>query len=288
MTDTLSRPRRSALYLPASNARAIEKAGGLPCDLVILDLEDSVAPDAKAAAREAAVVAVRAGFGGREVMVRVNGLDTPFGEDDLKAMAHAGPDAVLVPKIGDSGDVARYDGRLSHAPANTRLWVMIETARSLFHLEGIAAAARTSRLGGMVMGLNDLAKETGARLTPAREAFAPALALSVAAARTGGLAIIDGVFADIEDEAGFARECDQGAIFGFDGKTVIHPRQIAACNRAFSPSPAALAEARAIIEAFADPANRDRGAIRVNGRMAERLHLAQAEQLVAMAGGLDG
>ena len=284
MTQAVFRARRSALYLPASNARALEKARTLPCDVVILDLEDSVAPEAKDAARAAVVTAIAAGgFGRREVVVRVNGLDTPYGEADLKAMAEAGPDAVLAPKIGDSGDVARYDGRLGHAPARTRLWVMIETARSLFHLQGIAAAAETSRLGGLVLGLNDLAKETGARLTPGREAFTTALSLSVATARMADIAVLDGVFVDLDDEPGLARECEQGAVFGFDGKTLIHPRQIEACHRAFSPSEQALAEARAVIAAFADPQNQGRGVLRVGGRMVEGLHLAQAERLVAMA-----
>ena len=156
------RPRRSCLYMPAPNARAIEKARSLPCDVVILDLEDAVAPDAKETARAQAVEAVRAGgFGRREVVIRVNGLDTPWGEADLKAAAEAGPDAVLVPKVGDGADIARYGGRLSHAPEKTRLWAMIETARSLFHLPGVAAAAKTSRLSALVLGPNDLAKECG-------------------------------------------------------------------------------------------------------------------------------
>jgi len=278
------RPRRSALYMPASNQKAIDKARALDCDAIILDLEDAVAPDAKALAREQAVAAVKAGgFGRREVIIRVNGLETPWGADDLKAAAAAGPDAVLVPKINDAGDVARYDGRLSHAPEKTRLWTMIETCRSLFHLDGIGSAAKTSRLECWVMGTNDLAKEMGARLTGAREPFFAALGLSVAAAKGHGLAILDGVFNGIDDKEGFERQCEQGLSFGFDGKTLIHPAQVEPCNRIFTPSDSEVAFARAVIAAFALPENAAKGAIRIDGKMAERLHLAQAEKLVAIA-----
>ncbi len=280
----IPRPRRSALYMPASNQKAIDKARTLGCDAVILDLEDAVAPDAKATAREQAVAAVKAGgFGRRELIIRVNGLDTPWGADDLRAAVAAGPDAVLVPKINDAGDVARYDGRLSHAPEKTRLWAMIETCRCLFHLDGIGAAARTSRLECWVMGTNDLAKEMGARLTGAREPFFAALGLSVAAAKGHGLAILDGVYNGIDDAEGFERQCDQGLAFGFDGKTLIHPTQVEPCNRVFTPSDSEVAFARAVIAAFALPENAAKGAIRVDGRMAERLHLVQAEKLVAIA-----
>jgi citrate lyase subunit beta/citryl-CoA lyase len=278
------RPRRSALYMPASNAKAIETARALPCDVVILDLEDAVAPDAKDLAREQAVAAIKAGgFGRRELVIRVNGLDTPWGEDDLRAAAAAGPDAVLVPKVNDGGEVARYDARLSHAPDHTRLWTMIETCRSLFHLEDIASASKASRLAAWVMGTNDLAKEMGARLTGAREPFFGALGLSVAAARAHGLAILDGVYNGIDDPDGFQRQCEQGLAFGFDGKTLIHPTQVEPCNRIFTPSEAEVAFARAVIQAFALPENAAKGAIRVDGRMAERLHLVQAERLVAIA-----
>ena len=189
------RPRRSVLYMPASNPRAIEKAKELPCDAVILDLEDAVAPDAKDQARAAAVAAVKAGgFGRRELVIRVNSLDTPWGEADLKAAAEAGPDAILVPKVGDAGDIARYDGRIAHASDTTRLWAMIETARSLFHLERIGAAAKTSRLAALCLGPNDLAKETGWRMTPGREPFFAAFSLTVAAARAHGIVALDGPF----------------------------------------------------------------------------------------------
>ncbi len=287
--SVMVRPRRSVLYMPASNPRAIEKAKSLPCDAVILDLEDAVAPDVKDQARAAAVTAVKAGgFGRRELVIRVNGLDTPWGEADLKAAAEAGPDAVLVPKIGDAGDIARYDGRLSHAPATTRLWAMIETARSMFHLEGIGAAARTSRLAALCLGPNDLAKETGMRMTPGREPFFAAFSLTVAAAKAHGIVALDGPFGGIEDAAGLERECRQGRDFGFDGKTLIHPSQIDAANRAYSPDDAEVAHARAVIAAFAEPENAGRGAIRVNGRMAERLHLMEAERVVALAEAVGG
>ncbi len=277
------RPRRSLLYLPGSNARALEKARTLPCDGVILDLEDSVAPDAKAAARDQVIGALSAGgFGRREVVVRVNGLDTLWGEADLEALAHAAPDAILVPKVQDAGDIARYDARLSAYPERVQLWAMIETCRSLFHLESIAAARRTSRLSCWVLGVNDLAKEMGAELEPGRAPFLAALSLSVAAARANDLSILDGVFNGLEDEAGLEQECRQGRAFGFDGKTLIHPSQIETCNRVFSPSADQIAWAKAVADAFAQPENAALGAIRVNGKMAERLHLAQAERILAV------
>jgi citrate lyase subunit beta/citryl-CoA lyase len=279
-----ARPRRSLLYMPASNPRAMEKARGLACDGVILDLEDAVAPDAKADARAAAVEAVRAGgFGRREVIVRCNGLDTPWGADDLAAIAAAGPDAILVPKVGGPADIAAYDAAIAAAPAATRLWAMIETCSAVFELRAIAAAARTSRLAAFVMGLNDLAKEMGGRQTPDRAPHQPVLTLAVAAARTEGLLAFDSVCNDLDDPAALEAQCRQGVDFGFDGKSLIHPGQIEICNRLFSPDPADVAFARAVIAAFADPANAGRGALRVDGRLAERLHLAQAERLVAVA-----
>jgi len=278
---TTDRPRRSALYMPASNAKAIEKAKTLACDVVILDLEDAVAPEAKEAAREQAVQAVKdGGFGRRELVIRVNGLDTPWGEDDLRAAAAARPDAILVPKVNDPEDVAAYSGPLHEA---TALWAMIETGRSLFALDAIAAAAATTQLTTFVMGTNDLAKEMRLRFTPGREPFQAALSLAVAAARIHGLTILDGVHNDIEDQASLEAVCVQGVDFGFDGKTLIHPKQIEVCNRVFSPSAAEVDWARAVIAAFALPDNAGKGAIRVEGKMAELLHLAQAERLVAVA-----
>jgi len=278
------RPRRSALYMPASNAKAIEKARSLPCDVVILDLEDAVAPEAKQVAREQAVEAVKAGgFGRREVVIRCNGLGTPWGADDLAAAAAAGPDAILVPKVNDAADVARYDAAVAAAPEATRLWAMIETCLSVFRLDEIAAASKTSRLSGWVMGTNDLAKEMRARQTPDRAPFHAALGLSVAAARAYGLVILDGVYNGIDDDAGFEAICEQGVDFGFDGKTLIHPKQVDICNRVFSPTEAEVAWARAVIEAFDLPENAGKGAIRVEGKMAELLHRAQAVRLVAVA-----
>jgi citrate lyase subunit beta/citryl-CoA lyase len=281
------RARRSVLYLPGSNSRALEKARTLPCDVVILDLEDAVAPDAKDMARDQVLAALSAGgFGRREVVVRVNGLDTPWGEADLAGLVRTAPDAVLVPKVETTGDIARYDQRLAEAPEPTRLWAMVETCRILFHLEAVAALSASTRLCALVMGTNDLAKDMGAEPGPERTPLHPALALSVAAARAHGLAVVDGVFNGLDDVAGLEAECRQGRAFGFDGKTLIHPSQVDPCNRAFSPSPQQLAWARAVADAFADPANAGLGALRVEGQMAERLHLARAERLLAAAEGV--
>lgn len=281
---TAARPRRSVLYMPASNLRALEKARTLPADAVILDLEDAVAPEAKETARAQAVEAVKAGgFGRREVIIRVNGLETPWGAEDLKAAAAAGPDAILVPKVNSARDVGDYDDAVSAAPVHTSLWAMIETCRSIFNLAEIAEASKTSRMTCWVMGTNDLAKEMRCRQTPGREPFHGPLSLSVAAARAYGLTILDGVYNDIENEAGLEAVCEQGVDFGFDGKTLIHPKQIDICNRVFSPSEADVAWSKAVIEAFKLPENQGKGAIRVEGRMAELLHLSQAERLVAVA-----
>ncbi|QNA82807.1 CoA ester lyase [Sphingomonas sp. So64.6b] len=285
MTQPHPRPRplRSLLYMPASNLRAIEKARELPCDAVVLDLEDAVAPEAKVAARETAVAVVReGGFGQRALIVRANGIDTPWGRDDLTALALAGPDAILVPKVNDGAEVAAYDAAIAAAPGHTRLWAMIETARSMFRLEEIAAQARTTRLAAWVMGTNDLAKEMRATLDVARVPFLGFLAQSVAAARAHGLTILDGVYNSIEDEAGLEAQCRQARAFGFDGKTLIHPKQIAVCNRAFTPSEAEVAAARVVVAAFGLPENADKGALRVEGRMVERLHLAEAEAVIAL------
>ncbi len=281
---TIHRPRRSALYMPASNARAIEKAKGLACDVVILDLEDAVAPEAKADARAQAVAAVMAGgFGERELVIRCNALSTPWGAEDLEAAAAAGPDAVLVPKVESPADIAAYDAALAKAPAKTRLWAMIETCAAVFALEPIAATARTGRLSAFCLGLNDLAKEMGCRQTPDRAPFQAVLTLAVAAGRIHGLTLLDSVFNDIDDLAALEAACRQGADFGFHGKTIIHPSHIEACNRVFSPDPGEVAWARAVIAAFGAPENAGKGAIRVEGRLAERLHLTQAEGLVATA-----
>jgi citrate lyase subunit beta/citryl-CoA lyase len=286
--EPVARPRRSALYMPASNARAVEKARGLPADVIILDLEDAVAPEAKPEARAAAVAAVRAGgFGRREVVIRVNGLSTPWGADDLAAAAEAGPDAVLVPKVNGPADVLAYHVALGAAPAATRLWAMIETCPAMFELNAIAAASGTTRLAALVMGVNDLAKEMKARQTPDRAAFLPFLSMAVAAARAHGLAALDGVHNEIDDLEALAAVCRQGAAFGFDGKSLIHPSHLEICNREFAPPPDEVAWAGAVVEAFARPENEGKGALRVNGRLAEHLHLAEARRLLALAAAID-
>ncbi len=278
------RPRRSALYLPASNPRAVEKARGLDADVVILDLEDAVLPEAKPDARAAAVAALaEGGFGAREVVVRVNGLETPWGAADLAALATAGPDAVLVPKVRSPSDVRAYEAALAEAPARTALWAMIETAPAVFALEAIAAQAKVTRLSALVMGVNDLARETGARQTPDRAPFHACLSLAVTAARIHGLTILDSVHNEIDDLAALEAVCRQGADFGFDGKSVIHPSHLEICNRAFTPAASDIAWARAVIAAFDAPDNSGRGALRVEGRLAERLHAEQSRNLVAFA-----
>jgi citrate lyase subunit beta/citryl-CoA lyase len=278
---THAKPRRSALYMPAANARAIEKARELPCDVVILDLEDAVAPDAKPAAREQAAAAVRAGgFGPREVVIRVNGLDTPWGRDDLAAAAAAAPDAVLAPKVSCADDIAAYRAVLGR---NAVLWIMIETCGALFRLDELGAGA-----SAWVIGTNDLAKEMRCRLDAERAPLLAPLSLAVAAARAHGLSVLDGVFNGIDDEAGLERQCAQGAAFGFDGKTLIHPRQIEAANRAFTPAADEVAWARTIVQAFGEPENAAKGVLRVEGRMVERLHLDEARRLIAVADAIAG
>jgi len=279
------RPRRSALYMPASNAKAVAKARTLPCDVVILDLEDAVAPEAKVEAREAAVAAIaEGGFGKREVAIRANGLDTEWGADDLVAIARSKADAVLVPKVGSPADIAEYDARISAAHPAMQLWTMIETCSAVANLPALAASAKSSRLSLWIMGTNDLAKEMRAQLTPERTPFLPFLSMAVAAARQHGIAILDGVCNEFRDLTVFEAEARQGLLFGFDGKSLIHPAQIDPCNAVFSPSEADLDWARAVIDAFALPENRGKGAIKVEGKMAELLHLEQAQRLVAVAG----
>lgn len=283
MTPT-DRPRRSALYLPASNARAIEKARSLPADVVILDLEDAVAPEAKEAAREAAVAAVReGGFGGREVAIRANGLDTQWGADDLAAIAQSGADAVLVPKVSSPQDILACEAALASAPGSMQLWTMIETCAAVPQLDAIAAMAKNTRLSLWILGINDLAKEMRARQTPERTAFLPVLTLAVCAARAHGLVVLDGVCNEFRDLGVFGAEAEQGLLYGFDGKSLIHPDQIAPCNEVFSPSAEELAQARAIIAAFDLPENAGKGAIRVDGKMTELLHRDQARRLLAVA-----
>lgn len=282
------RPCRSALYLPASNPRAIEKARGLACDAVILDLEDAVAPDAKVAARNAAVAAfTQGGFGRRLRVLRVNAMDTDWGADDLAAAATLDIDAVLAPKVGTADDVRRYDAALTTAGTDVKLWAMIETCLAVGQLQAIANCAATTRLAGFVMGTNDLALEMRARPTPNRAGMLPILTLALAAARSRGLIALDGVCNDFSDLDRFGAEAEQGRALGFDGKTLIHPAQIEACNRAFSPSAEEVAKARSISAAFALPENAGMGAIRLDGRMVERLHLREAERVLGMKGAIE-
>lgn len=278
---TADRPRRSVLYLPASNERAIDKARGLACDVVILDLEDAVAPDAKVLARAQALAAVQAGgFGPREVVIRVNGLDTPWGTEDLAAAAVAGADAVLVPKIASADDLSAYAAPLG---GQTRLWAMIETCAAIFALDPIGRASAAARVDAWVIGSNDLAKEMRCRPGVERAPLAAALSLSVMAARAHGLAILDGVFNEIADAEGLERQCAQGADLGFDGKTLIHPSQIPAANRAFTPDAQAVAWARTVVAAFDLTESVGKGVVQVAGRMVERLHLAEARRQIAVA-----
>ncbi len=282
------RPRRSVLYMPGSNARALEKAKTLAADGVILDLEDSVAPDAKEAARTQVAAAVKAGgFGAREVFIRVNGVDTPWHADDLVVAAHAAPDAILVPKVANPDTLELIGRRLLDmgTPHKTRVWAMIETPLAIFNILSIAAVARDSetRLSGFVMGTNDLAKDTRARLVPGRVPMLAWLTTCLAAARIYGIDILDGVYNDIGNAEGFVQECQQGVELGFDGKTLIHPNQIEPCNKAFSPSAEEVGQARKMIAAFDLPENKGKGVVSMDGRMVERLHADMARRTVAIA-----
>lgn len=275
---------RSVLYLPASNARAIEKARTLPCDVAVLDLEDAVAPEAKAEARAAAVEAVRGGGFGPRLGVRINGLDTEWGADDLAALAKTEVSLIVAPKVESVDAVHALNAAL---PAGAALIAMIETPAALMRLESIAGAG--GALAGLMLGVNDLAATLGTGLSSDREPLKPWLAATVAAARMRGLVVLDGVFNRIDDAEGFAAECAQGRLYGFDGKSLIHPSQIAGANAAFAPSPAEVAQAQTIVAAFADASAEGRGAIRVNGAMVERLHLVSAERVLErhrMASGL--
>ncbi len=273
------RPRRSALFLPASNGRAIEKARTLPCDVVILDLEDAVAPAQKSAARVAAVAAIgEGGFGARELVVRVNAPDTPWGAEDLVALRGAPVDAVLLPKLEDAATLPQARAALGDGPA---LWAMIETCEGVLRLPAIVAAAAAHGLTTLVAGTNDLARELRCRVGPGRAPLLPMLAHIVLAARAAGLVALDGVINTLDDQAAIAAECAQGRDYGFDGKTLIHPAQIAAANEAFGPSDDDVIAARMLAVAF--DGREDDGAIRVDGRMVERLHLDEARRVLALA-----
>jgi citrate lyase subunit beta/citryl-CoA lyase len=275
------RPRRSVLYLPASNARALEKAASIPCDGLILDLEDAVAPDAKPAAREAACAAATSGaYGRRELAVRVIAVGTEWHQADLEAVCAAGPDAIVVPKVDSAGTVLELVEAMAvlGTPERTKLWAMVETPAAMLHAEEIAGASE--RLTLLVMGTNDLAKELYAEHVPGRHPLLPGLGLALLAARATGTAILDGVFNDVQDLDGFLAECRQGREMGFDGKTLIHPSQVDGANTAFAPSEQAVEDARGILRAWQDGGGS--GVVTYRGRMVENLHVESAERTLAL------
>ncbi len=283
----MTRPRRSLLFMPGSNARALEKGRNLPADGLILDLEDSVAAEAKAAAREQIASAVAAkGFGRREVLIRVNGLDTPWWRDDLAMAAKARPDGILVPKVSSVKDLNAIGARLDEAgaAASIKVWAMIEIARAVLHAEELAAAHNPStRLAGFVFGPNDISRETRIKMLPGRAAMIPMITHCILATRAHGLEILDGPYSDFSNVDGCALECAQARDLGFDGKTLIHPGQIEACNAIFTPPAEEVAHARHIIAAFEQPENASRGAISLDGQMVERLHADMARRTIAIA-----
>jgi len=274
------RPRRSALYLPASRESAITKARTLPCDIVILDLEDAVSPEDKPGARKnARGAADEGGFGSRELLVRVNALDTSWGGADVEEVKGAPIDGLLLPKVSSPADFATARALAGH---EIPLWAMIETCAAVLDIAAIASAARTYSVAGFVIGTNDLALEIRCSLDEQRSAVLPFLVLTVAAARANGLAVLDGVFNDIDDAEGFAVQCRQGEMLGFDGKTLIHPSQIETANRTFAPTADQLARALDVVAGFAAPENEGKGVLRVGGKMTERLHLVEAQRLLAV------
>ena len=275
------RPRRSVLYMPSSNERALEKARTLPVDGLILDLEDAVAPDAKPAAREAACAAAASGdYGRRELTIRVNGADTEWHDEDLRAACAAGPDAIVVPKVGSADAVlALVEAMAGHgAPEHTKLWAMVETPYAMLHCEEIASASE--RLTVLVMGTNDLAKELYAEHVPGRQPLLTGLGLCLLAARATGTAILDGVYNDVKDTDGFLAECRQGRELGFDGKTLIHPGQVDGANATFAPSDQAVEDAQGILQAWEDGAGS--GVVTYRGKMVENLHVESARRTLTM------
>jgi citrate lyase subunit beta/citryl-CoA lyase len=273
--------------MPGANERALEKAKTIPADALILDLEDAVAPDAKLAARErvcAAVGEAKTGaYGGREITIRVNSIGTQWHADDLTAVSAAGPAAVVVPKIGSAADVHAIEKALdaAGAPDSTMIWAMVETPAAMFRAQEIAAAS--PRLSVLVMGTNDLAKELHAEHVPGRAPLLTGLGLALLAAGAEGKVILDGVYNDVKDVAGFEAECVQGRQFGFDGKTLIHPGQVEPCNRVFAPTPAQIEESRAVLAAWDEALTQGKGVATVNGRMIENLHVDNARRILAVA-----
>ena len=283
MSQTV-RPRRSVLYMPGANTRALEKARTLPADALIFDLEDAVAPDAKEAARTNVVLAAESkAYGKREIAIRCNGLGTPWGEADIEAIAKSGADAILVPKVESATQLTHVVSLLdtAGAPTTMAVWAMMETPKGILRAEEIAGSH--PRLGLFVMGTNDLVKDMRARHTPMRLPMITALGIGMLAARAHGLAILDGVYNDIQDTAGFRAVCQQGLEMGFDGKTLIHPSQVEPCNEIFAPSAAELEMAGKIVAAFKAAQAEGKGVVTVDGRMIENLHVEQAERALALA-----
>ncbi|GAA4401946.1 CoA ester lyase [Ornithinibacter aureus] len=281
-TATGYRPRRSVLYMPSSNERALEKAKTLPVDGLILDLEDAVAPDHKTTARDNACAAARSGeYGQREVTIRINASGTQWHDDDLAAACAAGPDGIVVPKVDSAQEVLGLVAAMERhgAPEHTRLWAMIESPAAVLCVGEIAASS--PRLAALVIGTNDLVKELGARHVPGRQPLLTSLSLALLAARRSGVAILDGVYNDVTDLDGFVAECRQGADMGFDGKTLIHPGQVGPCNEVFAPSPAEIEDAHALVAAW--DAGAGSGVVTHRGRMVEHLHVEIARQVIATA-----
>lgn len=283
MTEN-ARPRRSVLYMPGSNARALEKGKDLPADALILDLEDAVAPDAKALARQQVVDAVKGGgYGHRELVIRVNGLDSPWGADDLAAVATAGADAILLPKVESREMVAAAEAKLNQSggPADLPIWCMMETPLGILNAKEVASASH--RIACLVMGTSDLVKELQAAHTTQRLPVLTSLSICLLAARAYGLSILDGVHLDLADDEGFRASCEQGKELGFDGKTLIHPKTLGPANEVFSPSEAEVDQARRIIEAFTAAAAEGKGVVVLDGKLIENLHVETAKRMVALA-----
>ena len=282
-TNDALRPRRSVLYMPAANDRALQKAQTIPADAIIFDLEDAVAPDAKSDARDKAVAAVRSGlYGSRELMIRCNGLDTQWGTDDVLGAGAAGPSAVVIPKVDSVDDVDRVSAVLDEAgaPATVMIWPMIETPTAMFNVRAIAAHPRVAVL---VMGTNDLAKELRSPLVPSRHPLVAHLATALLATREAGKVILDGVYNDVKNPEGFDAECRQGMEMGFDGKTLIHPSQVEPANEMWAPSPDDVAYAERVIAAFDEAVAVGKGVVTVDGRMIENLHVDNARRVLATA-----
>ncbi|WP_210503106.1 HpcH/HpaI aldolase/citrate lyase family protein [Nocardioides xinjiangensis] len=274
-------PLRSVLYMPSSNERALEKAKTIACDALILDLEDAVAPDAKPAARDAAAAAAASGaYGRRAVTIRVNGIGTEWHDDDMVAASQAGPAAIVVPKVSSAEEVAGLVAAMERAgaPEHTRLWAMVETPVAV--LDALAIARASERLGAFVLGTNDLVKELYAEHVPGRAPILPSLHTALLAGRAAGIAVIDGVYNDVSDVEGFLAECEQGRQMGFDGKTLVHPRQVEGANAAFAPSERAVADAEGLIAAFEEGSGA--GVVTYNGRMVENLHVESARRTLAI------